>query len=261
MNCLQTPKQKKSIKYGDIFRIGNHLLACGDACDKELVNKVIGENKINLICCDPPYGIMAVESKDGFSKLKVNKKILNDDIVSESQYAKFTEDWLTPIIPHLTSKNAAYIFNSDRMIFALREGMKQAGVNFSQLLIWVKNHSVIGRKDYLPQHELIAYGWHSTHKFAKSQDRSVIFYPKPSRSPLHPTQKPIGLLRRLILNSTNIDDIVYDCFAGSGSLGIAAEQIKRVSILIERDEDYCQTIIERFGQLFEIKAQKINEKR
>ena len=258
MNYSQTQKQEKSVKRGDIFRIGNHLLGCGNACDKEFVDKIIGKNKINLICCDPPYGIMAVESKIGFSELKVNKKILNDDIVSENQYIRFTQDWLTPIIPYLTNKNSVYIFNSDKMIFALREGMRLSGINFSQLLIWVKNHSVIGRKDYLPQHELIAYGWHGTHKFMKSQDRSVIFYPKPNKSPLHPTQKPIGLLRRLILNSSNINDTIYDCFAGSGSLGVAAEQTKRSSILIEQDEEYCQVIINRFNHLFGIEAEKLS---
>ena len=95
------------------------------------------------------------------------------------------------------------------------------------------------------------------HEFKKAKDKSLLFYPKPNKSPLHPTQKPIGLLRRLILNSSNIGDVVYDSFAGSGSLGIAAEQTKRSSILIERDEEYCRTILTRFEQLFGIKAKKL----
>ena len=262
MKNSQTRKLKKSIKYGDVFRIGNHVLGCGDACDAEFVKRVISKTKIKLILSDPPYGVMVVESKLGFSELKMNKKILNDDIVTEEQYAKFTHNWLSPAIPFLTQRNSIYIFNSDKMIFALRDGMIHSGVKFSQLLIWIKNHSVIGRKDYLPAHELIAFGWYGTHDFKKAKDKSVLFYPKPNRSPLHPTQKPVGLLRRLILNSTNINDTVYDCFAGSGSTGIAAEQTKRSSILIERDEEYCQTIINRFEKIFKLKAQKITyEKR
>jgi len=261
MNNLPKQELKNSIKYGDVFRIGNHVLTCGDARDAGLVGHVLGKAKVKLILCDVPYGVKAVEGKDGFKTLKVNKKILNDDIASEPEYTQFTKDWLTPVIPYLTSKNSAYIFNSDKMLFALRKGMEDAGVKFSQLLIWIKNNSVIGRKDYLPQHELVAYGWHGTHDFKKSQDRSVLFCPKPSKSPLHPTQKPVSLLRRLILNSTNIGDAVYDCFAGSGSTGIAAEQTKRISILIERDEEYCRTIINRFERLFKLKAQKIYEVR
>jgi len=257
MKNSQKQKLKKLIKHGDIFQIGDHLLACGDARDINLVDRLVNKIRIKIILCDVPYGTRTIENKNNFSQIRVNKKILNDDIVSESQYTQFTKDWLIPVIPHLTKKNAIYIFNSDRMLFALREGMERSGVKFSQLLIWIKNHAVIGRKDYLLQHELIAYGWYRIHDFKKSKDHSVLCYPKPNRSPLHPTQKPIGLLRRLILNSTNIGDVVYDCFAGSGSTGIAAEQTKRSSILIELDEEYCQTIINRFERLFGIRAKLI----
>lgn len=257
MKPLQKPKPKKSIKYGDIFLIGEHILACGDARDAKLVGRVVGKQKIAGAIMDPPYGVLYTESKAGFSSVKMDKKILNDDIVSESQYIQFTKDWIVPILPHLARKNSFYIFNSDKMLFALREGMERSGVTFSQLLIWIKNHVVIGRKDYLPMHELIAYGWHGTHAFKKAKDKSVLFCPKPNKSGLHPTQKPISLLRRLILNSTEIGDTVYDCFAGSGSTGIACEQTKRKCIMIEFDAQYCQTIIDRFEKTFGMKAKRI----
>ncbi|MFA5030831.1 MAG: site-specific DNA-methyltransferase [Patescibacteria group bacterium] len=257
MNDLRTSKQKNLIKYGDTFKIGTHILACGDARDRTLVDRLLENAKVKLICTDMPYGVQLSESKKGFATMRVDKKILNDDIVREDEYVKFTIDWLMPLVPYLTTKNAAYLFNSDKMIFALREGMKQSGWKFAQLLIWIKDHPVIGRLDYLPTHELIAYGWRGRHEFRKSQDHSVLFCPKPNRSPLHPTQKPISLLRRLILNSTNINDVVYDCFAGSGSTGMACEQTKRRCIMIERDEEYCQTIINRFFKLFGLKAERI----
>ncbi len=258
MKNSPAPKPKNSIKYGSIVRLGKHVLACGDARDAKLVDQLIGKARIKTICCDVPYGVSAVESKEGFCQLKKSKRILNDNITSETEYTAFTKDWMTPIVPYLATKNAAYIFNSDRMIFALRAGMEQAGWKFAQLLIWVKNHPVIGRMDYLSAHELIAYGWRGTHEFKKAKDHSVIYCPKPNRSPFHPTQKPISLLRRLILNSSSLSDIVYDCFAGSGSLGIACEQTGRKAIMIERDEEYCQTTIDRFEQLFSITAERIH---
>jgi len=257
MKNLQDKKPKKSINYGDCFQLGDHILICGDSRDSKLLEKVIGKKKISLVITDPPYGVEYTENKAGFSKVKMDRQILNDDIVSESQYAQFTKDWIIPILLHLEKKNTFYIFNSDKMLFALREGMMQSQIKYSQLLIWIKNHAVIGRKDYLPMHELIAVGWHGAHAFRKAKDKSILFCPKPSKSSLHPTQKPISLLRRLILNSTLIGDMVYDCFGGSGSTIIACEQTKRKCIMIEFDPKYCQTIIDRFEKVFDIKAKQI----
>lgn len=244
------------INYGDTFQIGDHILVNGDALDPKIVEKAIGENKISAFISDIPYGIDYTASKKNFSKVKVDRDILNDGFVSEKQYAEFVEKLIAPVVPHLTRKNSFYIFNSDKQIFALREGMEKAGVHFSQLVIWIKNHAVIGRKDYLPMHELIAVGWLGVHEFKKSQDKSVLFCPKPHKSSLHPTQKPLSLMRRLILNSTSIGDVVYECCAGSGSTGIACEQTKRRCIMIELDPAYCQTIIERFEKLG-VKATRI----
>jgi DNA modification methylase len=99
------------------------------------------------------------------------------------------------------------------------------------------------------QHELIATGWYGSHKFYKSKDKSVLFAPKPKKSSLHPTTKPVSLLRKVILNSTQINDIIYDPFAGSGSLLIACEQTKRKCLLVEIDLEYCQTIINTYNKL------------
>lgn len=247
-------KLRNSIKAGDIFKLGVHTLACGDSEDKDFVVKVIGGHKIKAIITDPPYGVAVTESKRGFKKLLKDKAVANDHLQSDEEYRKFTEGWLNAITPHIERKNALYIFNSDKMIFALREGMRDAACKFAQLVIWVKTQAVVGRMDYTPQHELIAYGWHGTHEFMRSKDKSVIIHPKPSRSPFHPTTKPIGLIRRLILNSTQIGDAVFDGFMGSGTCLLACEQTKRVSVGMELDPEYVRTAIERFEKLTGIKA-------
>ena len=173
----------------------------------------------------PPYGVSYIESKKDIN-LKIRKEvtIINDDISDQKSYKEFTSKWLTPIKDYLTPANSYYIFNCDLMIFALREALIEQEFKFSQQLIWIKSQAVIGRKDFLPQHELIAYGWYGKHKFYKSKDKTLLFYPKPISNKLHPTMKPIGLLRRLILNSSKIRDIVYDPFGGSGSTMIACEE-------------------------------------
>lgn len=242
-----------------MFRLGDHLLLCGNSSDVELVKKLVGEQKIKAVICDPPFGVAVTESKEGFRTLAKNKAIANDHLQTDEEYQKFTADWINAVTPHLERKNSLYIFNSDKMVFALREGMLEAGMKFAQLLVWVKTHAVIGRMDYAPQHELIAYGWFGVHEFVKSKDKSVLVCPRPNKSSMHPTTKPLDLIRRLILNSTRIGDIVFDGFLGSGTTLLACEQTKRVCIGVELDPEYCQTIIDRFEKLTGIEAEKYEQ--
>jgi len=245
------------IQKNDIFELGSHFLACGDALDSKIVTKLINNRKISLIVTDMPYGVGYVENKSGFNQISKSKVIANDHAQTDEQYRKFTNGWLELVKPFLTEKNSYYLFNSDKMLFAMREGLVEAGFKLAQLLIWIKNHAVMGRLNYLPQHELIAYGWYGTHTFQKSQDKSVLFYPKPNKSPLHPTMKPVGLLRNLILNSSKIGDYVFDPFGGSGSTLIACEQTKRRCLMVEIDPEYCQVIIDRFEKVTCQKAERI----
>jgi DNA modification methylase len=243
------------MKAGDIYQLSQHRLACGNSSDTELIAKLVGETKIALILTDPPYGVSYVESKRGIAKLTSDKVIANDNIEDESDYESFTKAWLEAVKPHMERKNSLYVFNSDKMMLPTIQALKATGGKFTQLMIWAKTQAVVGRLDYLPQHELIIYGWYGTHKFYKSKDKSVLVYPKPSISKLHPTMKPVGLLRRLILNSSNVGDVVFDGFGGSGSTLMACEQTKRQCLMVELDLEYCQVIIERWEKLTGLKAE------
>ena len=176
-------KSPNSIKLGDIFQLDVHTIACGDSRDIPFVQSVVGKWKIKAIITDPPYGVAVTESKRNFQSLKKDKVIENDHIQTDEEYIMFTSQWLGAVLPYLERKNAMYIFNSDKMLFALREGMLRVHCKFAQLIVWVKTQAVIGRMDYAPMHELIAYGWYGTHEFLKSKDKSVIVHPKPNKSP------------------------------------------------------------------------------
>ncbi|QQS43419.1 site-specific DNA-methyltransferase [Candidatus Roizmanbacteria bacterium] len=246
------------ITIGDVYQLGDHRLLCGDAKASSLMKKLIRDERISLVLTDPPYGVAYVEGKTDLTKIKKHsKKIINDHTQTEEAYRLFTKEWIEVVKPYLSRKNSFYIFNSDKMLFALRDGMKDAEIKFTQLLIWIKNHSVVGRMHYLPQHELIAYGWYGSHEFYKVKDKSILCYPKPNKSPLHPTTKPVGLLRNLILNSSKIGDCIYDPFGGSGSTLIACEQTKRRCLMVEIDPEYCQVIIDRFQKVSDQKAERI----
>lgn len=245
-----------AINTGDLFQLGKHRLLVGDATDAKAVERLFHNERVDLVLTDPPYGVAYVEGKKGFTG-NDHRAIENDHEQSDGEYRIFTKKWMEAVASHLSKKNSCYVFNSDKMIFALREGMQDAGYRFTQLLIWAKTHAVVGRMDYHLQHEFIAYGWHGTHAFHKSKDKSLLLYPKPSKSRLHPTMKPVGLLRRLILNSTAIGQTVYEPFAGSGSTLIACEDTKRRCLALEIDPEYCRVILERFEKHTGIRPEKL----
>jgi DNA modification methylase len=103
-------------------------------------------------------------------------------------------------------------------------------------------------------HELIAYCWFGAHKFYKHKDKSVLFCPKPSKSKYHPSTKPLSLIRRLILNNSQIGEVVYDGFGGSGTTLLVSEETRRKCLMVEIDEEYINTIIARWEKLTGQKA-------
>ncbi|MFA5000756.1 MAG: site-specific DNA-methyltransferase [Candidatus Paceibacterota bacterium] len=247
------------ITRGDIFKIGDHVIACGDSLDGTFVGKVIGAHKVRAVVTDPPYGVAYVENKKGLLKLGVReeKVIVGDHLQSAEEYEEFTHRYLEIIVPYLEEYNAVYIFNADLMFPSLRSGMKSAGFYYSQMIIWLKNQPVMSRKDYLSMYELIAYGWFNKHKMERSKAKNVIYHPRPARSRLHPTQKPVGLLRKIIPNSTKVGDVVYDPFLGSGSIAVACEHLGRKCIGIELDEAYVEASLRRLEKLTGTKAVKV----
>lgn len=246
------------IKIGDIYILGDHVLACGSSTNAEFVAEAAEHaGKVSMVLTDPPYGVAYVEGKADFATLGKGKVIENDHLQTDEEYQLFTEQWLNAITPHLASYNTFYIFNSDMMFCALRSAMQAAGLYYSQMLIWVKDSVVVGRKDYLPMHEVIAYGWYGRHKMNRSKAKSIIVHPKPKKARLHPTMKPVGLLRKIIPNNTKTGEWIYDAFGGSGSTLIACEHMGRRCLMVELDPEYIATIIRRWETLTGKKAKKV----
>ncbi len=257
MNTKQS-KTRKPIQQGDVFALGEHRLMCGDATDKQRIDAFLGEQQIHVLLTDVPYGVDVVASNKSFGKnTRDHIEIANDHLQTTDEFCTFSEQWLSTINDHFARKNSIYVFNSDKMMFPLERAIRKCGGKVAQLLVWVKTGAVIGRLDYLPQHELIAYGWFGVHQFYKSKDKSVLITPKTRKKTLHPTMKPVPLLRRLILNSSTRGEMVYDPFGGSGSTLIACEQTKRRCFMVELEPHYCGVIIKRWEKLTGQVAQKI----
>ena len=122
-----------------------------------------------------------------------------------------------------------------------------SGFSFKHLLVWVKQHFVLGMSDYQHRHEAILYGWieNGPHYFVPDRTQSSVFeIDRPSTSSLHPTTKPIALIAEMIQNSSRPDEIIYDPFCGSGSTIIAAAQLKRIGYGCELDPGYVAVELE-----------------
>lgn len=116
-------------------------------------------------------------------------------------------------------------------------------------LVWVKDSLVLGRTDYHYRHEPIYYGWTPGGPHHAVTDRtsdSVWEIPRPKRSAEHPTMKPVELVERAIMNSSDEGALVLDPFVGSGTTIIAAEQTHRRCYAMEIDPKYAQVAIERW---------------
>ena len=148
-------KQRKLIEPGDVWQLGDHRVACGSASDSLLVKKLMGGGAaIRQILTDPPYGVAYVENKEHFKEtigapISNTTVIQNDELQTDEEFAEFTSKWIKAVTEYLDKYNTIYIFNSDTMFCALRAGMKKAGIYYSQLIIWVKNQVVVGRKGFV----------------------------------------------------------------------------------------------------------------
>ena len=157
-----------------MWKLGSHQLLLGDARRKEDLAQLLGKEKATLLLTDPPYGVGYVEGKQAFlataNKGGVKKFSAITGDAPEDDYYDFSKRWLQGIKPYLAPKNSFYIFNSDAKLRELLNALHDTEYNKSALLIWLKNHLVIGRKDYHPQHELILYGWYGKHEFFGQKD-------------------------------------------------------------------------------------------
>lgn len=228
------------VKSGELWRLGQHVLYCGDSTLEESFKKLMGDEKADMVWTDPPYNV-AYEGSNGM-------KIQNDDMNDESFY-KFLYDAFTNLFMYTKEGGGIYIAHADSEGFNFRKAMKESGWLMKQCLIWVKQSLVMGRQDYQWRHEPILYGWKPGDSHSWYSDRSqttILEFDKPKKNDIHPTMKPVELIAYMVRNSSANRDIVLDCFGGSGSTLIACEQAGRRARLIELDPRYASAILTRW---------------
>lgn len=275
--------EEPKTKLGDMYKLGNHYLLCGDSTDPETVNKLVQNQTMDLLLTDPPYNV-DVENSDGL-------KIKNDNMDSDA-FRHFLSSAFKCAIDVMKKGASFYIWHGENEGYNFRGACYDVGLQIRQCLIWNKNSIVLGRQDYQWKHEPCLYGWTdgAPHYFINDRTQSTVFEDKldidklkkeemkailkeiyedkipttvmnedkPLKNKEHPTMKPIKLMARLIANSSRKNDKVLDLFGGSGSTLIACEQLERSCYMMELDPHYCDVIIDRWEKLTGQTAEKIN---
>lgn len=241
----EPPIEPKS-KLGDIYQLGNHRVMCGDSTNKESINRLLADSKVDSLQTDPPYGIEYGDKNAELNKNlggnRIEKPFANDNVIQD--YQEFTKSFLD-IIP-FSEYNTIYFWMSNLRSNEILNAFKECKIKYHQTLIWIKNNHVIGRLDHNPKHESCFYGWKGKHKFYGGFKTDILEYDKPLANKLHPTMKPPEMIAELIKESTTQNAIVYDPFLGSGSTLIACEQTNRICYGMELDPAYVDVIIQRW---------------
>jgi DNA modification methylase len=130
--------------------------------------------------------------------------------------------------------------------------MREQGFHWSSTIIWAKDQFVLGRSKYHRRYEPIWYGWHGSGKssFVGGRDQDDVWeVVRPKRSEEHPTMKPVELIEKAVKNSSQVGDVVFEPFAGSGSTIIACEHLGRHCRAVEISPEYCAVTINRWAEM------------
>jgi DNA modification methylase len=239
--ALAETRADPGVQRGDVWRLGDHRVMCGDSADTGDVSRLMAGQRASLMVTDPPYGVAYEADEDG-RRQKHKRPILNDDL------GKDQATFWTAAFSSWPLEGDGYVFSpSGPLISTLCAAIEAAGIQHHQWLIWVKNQLVLGRSHYHYRHEHIFYGWRGKTSWNGSRKEDSVWEEnRPMSSPEHPTMKPLALCERAIENSSEADDVVVDPFLGSGTTLIAAERTGRRSYAMEIDPRYCRVAIARW---------------
>ncbi|MFH1640467.1 MAG: DNA modification methylase, partial [Candidatus Omnitrophota bacterium] len=263
--------RETSVKLGDMFKLGEHVLLAGDCTTEANVARLMGQDRANIIFTDPPYAVNYGADQDTLNKKSGGKSkltarpIAGDNLTAEECSEKLWRPSFKNMYDFAQDDCSFYMTmcqGGDQMMMMMM--MMSEHWQVKHELIWVKSSPVfsMGRLDYDYQHEPILFGWKKKHNWYGGGQflKSIWEVDKPSKSPEHPTMKPIALMENALLNSSQRNEICMDLFGGSGSTLIACEKLNRKCRMMEIDPIYCQVIIDRWEKFTNQKASKLNGK-
>lgn len=263
----ETPKSK----LGDLYKLGNHFLLCGDSTKHEDVHKLVQLAKMDCVITDPPYNV----NYKGIGE-NTSQGIMNDNM-EESAFDDFLHDTFERMAETVKEGAGCYIFHSHKTASQFEKALKDNKFIIDTQLIWNKPSAGLGMNHYRTKHEPFFYcsldknktfygdrtgttvwkipndpekmfKWLEKQFNKQEQGESTIFSAKRENTQdyVHPTQKPVELILKILHNSTKKGDFVLDLFGGSGTTLIACEKASRQAFIMEFDPHYADVIVQRY---------------
>ncbi len=200
------------------------------------------------------------KSKPTTMKMRAKDRVLANDFMTDGDFAEKLKAWFGNAARVLLPGRGFYIWGGFSNVANYPLALIEAGLYFSQTIIWDKQWPVLTRKDFMCAHEWCFYGWRegAAHVFYGPPNVPDLWKVKkiPPPQMVHLTEKPVELAARAIQYSSQTGEHVLDLFGGSGSTLIAAQQTGRRAFLMELDPAYCVVIVERFEKFTGTKAER-----
>ena len=249
-NTVLAPPTTTTIRRGDVFQLGRHRLACGDATAATDVARLLAGATPCLMVTDPPYG---VNYQPAFRHTAYPRQRTAVGRVTNDTQA----DWAAAYA--LFPGDVAYVWHAALFADVVMAGLRQAEFEVRSEIVWAKPTFVLGRGAYHWQHEPAWY--------AVRQGRAAPWYGGRTQSTVwevpnlnaiggsrtgantptgHATQKPVRVFEIPILNHTTAQDAVYDPFVGSGTTLIAGETLGRPTYAMDVDPIYVEVARRRW---------------
>jgi len=245
-----------------------HYLIQGDIF--EILPKL--KSEVDAVIVDPPYNTANKNTK----QLKGRKARSSDfgkwDYFSNDDYLNFTNNWIGIIRGKIKDSGNLLIFCKLEYISDIKRIYERNGFNHHATIIWHKTNPApqIRKNGFLSSVEAILWatkGFNNkkisyTFNFL-SQKEMHNFIETPicmgKERTFHPTQKPKKLISHLVKIFTNENDLILDCFAGSGTLAEVANELNRNSINIEKDKIFFQILSNRIKKSDKTKVVRIKK--
>ena len=249
------------VKFGDLWRLGDHFVYCGDSLLAKSFEIIMQGELAQIVITDPPYNCKINGHVCGLGKTKHDEFAMASGEMTETEFAEFISKFMQHLIKFSIDGSLHYLFMDWAGLNTLLTQGKSHYTALKNIAVWNKLSGGMGLL-YRSQNEMIPIfkngkAKHQNHIQLGKNGRyrtNVWDYPgiratNPSSLELlklHPTVKSVPMLHDILLDASSKNDIVLDCFGGSGSTLLAAERCKRRARLIEISPRYVDVTIYRW---------------